>query len=85
MTLCKSTFSRAVGRAVSILVLAVSVLPYEAIACSVCYGEPDSPAARGLTWAIVSLGLVVGVVISGVVAFFVQANRNSTQLEGNES
>ena len=31
-----------------------------ALACSVCYGEPDSPMTRGLTWAIIALGGIVG-------------------------
>lgn len=70
------------GIAKLILATVLSLLtPYLAAACSVCYGEPDSPASRGLTWAIIALALVVGVVLSGVVMFFVQANRNSANRE----
>jgi hypothetical protein len=50
------------------------------MACAACYGEPDSPATRGLTWAIVVLGLVVVGVMGGAVAFFVQSNRKAALL-----
>lgn len=46
-----------------------------AFACAICYGDPDSPMTTGLTWAILALALVVGCVLTGVVAFFVHANR----------
>jgi hypothetical protein len=50
----------------------------EALACSVCYGEPDSPTTKGLTLAITALGAIVMCVLAGAVAFFVQANRRSS-------
>lgn len=59
--------------------------PVGAWACSICYGEPDSPVSRGLTWAIVALGAIVGCVLAGAVAFFVQANRKATLLNATES
>ncbi len=60
-----------------LVVILLAITPAAAQACSVCYGEPDSPAARGLTWAILSLIVVVAVVLAGVTAFFVHAGRNS--------
>ena len=51
-----------------------------AFACAVCYGEPDAPMSHGLTWAIVALCSVVGVVLSGVVVFFVHIGRRSSQM-----
>lgn len=60
-----------------VVVILLAMAPAAAQACSVCYGEPDSPAARGLTWAILSLIVVVAVVLAGVTAFFVHAGRNS--------
>lgn len=59
--------------------------PMAAEACAVCYGEPDSPTSRGLTWAITGLGAIVVCVLAGAVAFFVQANRRATVLEAAES
>jgi hypothetical protein len=52
-----------------------------ASACSVCYGEPDSPMTRGLTWAIVVLAAIVGVVLAGVAMFFVHVNRRADGLQ----
>ena len=51
-----------------------------AVACSVCYGEPDSPMSRGLTWGILTLCVVVGAVLTGVAAFFVHVSRRSREL-----
>lgn len=51
-----------------------------AFACSVCYGEPDSPMSRGLSWAIVALAGIVGTVLTGVVGFFVHVNRRANAL-----
>lgn len=50
-------------------------------ACSACYGDPDSPMSRGLTWAIVALVGAVSVVLTGVTAFFVHVNRRANTLE----
>jgi len=66
-------------------VVMVAGLPAVASACAVCYGEPDSPASRGLTWAIVALGSVVVCVLAGVVGFFVQSNRKAAGLSSEES
>jgi len=63
----------------------VALSPTAARACAVCYGEPDSPAARGLTWAIIALAAIVMVVLAGAVTFFVQANRKATVLEAAEA
>jgi hypothetical protein len=63
----------------------VALSPAAARACAVCYGEPDSPAARGLTWAIIALAAIVMVVLAGAVTFFVQANRKATVLEAAEA
>ena len=65
----------------TLAMLAVLSHPLGAHACSVCYGEPDSPASRGLTWAILALAAVVVAVLGGVVAFFVQASRKAGLVE----
>ena len=62
-------------------VLAILSHPAAARACAACYGEPDSPASRGLTLAISVLAVVVMAVLGGVVAFFVQASRKAGLLE----
>jgi hypothetical protein len=47
----------------------------------VCYGEPDSPVSKGLTWAIIALGALVACVLAGIVGFFVHANRSAAELD----
>jgi len=69
----------------SLLGLVVLWQPAAVSACSVCYGEPDSPASRGLSAAIVVLGSVAMCVLAGAVAFFVQANRKATLLEATDA
>jgi len=49
-------------------------------ACSVCYGEPDAPMSRGLTWAVVVLAGMISLVLVGVAGFFVHVNRRSQQV-----
>lgn len=51
-----------------------------ALACAVCYGEPDAPMTHGLKWAILVLGGVVGMVLAAVAAFFVYVQRRAAQL-----
>lgn len=60
---------------VALSLTALSLQP--AAACAVCYGEPDSPMSRGLTWGILALCAVVGVVLSGVAVFFIHVGRRS--------
>lgn len=62
----------------------LALMPPQAMACAVCYGEPDAPASKGLTWAIVALGGIVGVVLSGVIMFFVHTGRNAAALEAKK-
>jgi len=67
----------------AVLAAALAILGHPAgtWACAVCYGEPDSPASRGLSLAILALAAVVVGVLGGVVAFFVQASRKAALVE----
>jgi hypothetical protein len=51
--------------------------PQNVLACSVCYGAPDSGMAKGLVWGILALLSVVVSVLAGVVAFFVHVGKRS--------
>ncbi len=46
-------------------------------ACAVCYGQSDSPLARGLSWGILVLLAVLLGVLAGVVGFFVHMSRRA--------
>jgi hypothetical protein len=54
-------------------------------ACSACYGDTDAPMSKGLTWAITLLVCVVGVVLAGVIAFFVRTVRHGEQVTAGAS
>ena len=69
---------------VSLLLLA-AVQPLSATACSVCYGDPDSPVSKGLSWAIFVLVGIVMTVLAGVIAFFVHTSRQAARLEHAEA
>lgn len=58
--------------------------PLSGWACSVCYGEPDAPMSRGLTWAVVVLAGMVGMVLVGVTGFFVHVSRRAKSQARNE-
>ena len=67
-------------KTVLVLVALFGLIQPSAFACSICYGEPDSPMTRGLTWAIIALGGIVGVVLAGVALFFVHVSRRTAGL-----
>jgi len=75
-----STFQKILA---ALILTALSLQP--AAACAACYGEPDSPMSRGLTWAILALCAVVGAVLSGVAMFFVHVGRRSAAMSRGES
>ena len=58
--------------------------PQNLVACSVCYGAPDSGMARGLVWGILALLSVVVSVLAGVVAFFVHVGKRSAAVSGEK-
>ena len=65
---------------------AVLVLtPSESLACPICFGDPDSPAVQGATWAVVTLLGVTGGVLSGFVGFIFHLMKRSRQALGHES
>jgi uncharacterized membrane protein YqhA len=70
-----STFQKLL---LALVLAALSIQP--AAACAACYGDPDAPMSRGLTWAILALCAVVGVVLSGVVMFFVHVGHQSAKV-----
>ena len=38
----------------------------EALACAVCFGDPDSPMAKGVVWGVLVLVGIVSFVLAGV-------------------
>ena len=67
----------------SIMAGALALLALRAdplLACSVCYGQSDSPMAQGMNWGIMSLLVVIAGVLAGVTLFFVHVGRRSAAL-----
>jgi hypothetical protein len=58
--------------------------PQSSWACAVCYGEPDAPMSRGLTWAVVVLAGMVVTVLAGVTGFFVHVSRRARAQAQND-
>ena len=46
-------------------------------ACAACYGQSDSPMAKGMNWGIFSLLGVVVLVLGGVASFFIYLGKKS--------
>lgn len=55
--------------------------PVPLFACAVCFGDPQAPMTKGLTWGIVALAGFIATVLGGVVVFFVHVGRTTSQLK----
>ena len=64
-----------------LIVLGVMALPHGASACSVCFGDPTSPASKGLAWAVFALLGVVFVVLGGFTAFLIFLARRASAIQ----
>jgi hypothetical protein len=60
-----------------LLIAAHALQPHSLLACAACFGQSDSPMAAGMNWGILSLLAMIGVVLGGIVAFFVFLARRS--------
>ena len=58
----------------------ILALPQIAMACPVCYGDPNSSMAKGMNNAIIFLLAVVGFVQIGFVALFWSWWRRARQM-----
>ena len=72
-----SDFGFGLKKLLSTLILALALPPAPLWACAACYGQSDSPMARGMNWGILSLLAVVTVVLGGCATFFVYLARRS--------
>ncbi len=59
--------------------------PVVTLACPICFGgDPNSPEAQGLNWAVFTLLGVTGGVLSGFVGFIFHLMKRSRQAMSNE-
>jgi hypothetical protein len=61
--------------------LGVILLPAPLLACPVCFGQTDSPLARGMSLGILFLLGVTGVVLGSFAAFFVYLIRRARLID----
>ena len=57
------------------------ILPNSASACAVCFGAPDSPIAKAVSWSVIALLGIVLIVLTGVMAFFVYLAKRAREVE----
>lgn len=60
--------------------LGLVTLPGAVQACATCYGESDSPMAQGMNWGIMTLLVVIGCVLAGIVSFFAYLGWRASRL-----
>ena len=58
--------------------LSFSIAPNPLLACSVCYGQSDSPMAYGFNAAIITLLVVVLAVLGSIAGFFVYLAKRAS-------
>jgi heme/copper-type cytochrome/quinol oxidase subunit 2 len=58
----------------------VALLPVSASACASCFGQSDSPMAKGMNAGIFALLLVITSVLLGVAIFFAYILRRAARL-----
>lgn len=58
-------------------------LPHVPTACSVCFGQSDSPVAHATNMGIFLMLGVVGAVLAGFAAFIVYLNRRARLVSGD--
>ncbi len=58
----------------------LALKPVGVMACAACYGQSDSPLAKGMSWGIISLLVIVVGVLGAITAFFVYMAKRSAAL-----
>jgi hypothetical protein len=59
--------------------------PVSLWACAACYGQSDSPMARGMNWGIFSLLAVVVCVLASIATFFVFLAKKSATVSAGKT
>ena len=78
--------SLAIGLAAAAAAVAIALAMAEpALACTVCFGDPESAETRGLRGAILFLLVLVGTVQVGFIRLFWGFRRRAKSLEDRKS
>jgi len=68
--------------------LATAILlsaPRLALACPVCFGQNDSPLAKGVNMGVFFMLGIVAVMLSAFAAFFIHLSRRARALESRRT
>jgi hypothetical protein len=65
----------------SLLTACLLAAPRAALACPVCFGQNDSPLAKGVNMGIFMMLGIVGVVLAAFATFFVYLMRRARLVE----
>ena len=78
--------TRALNVAAQVLVLmSMTLLPRAVSACSVCFGDSDSPQAKGAGMAILFLLGITAGVLGGMATFFIYLIRRAKRFSSTAS
>ena len=68
----------------NLVILILLFLLNESYACGTCYGDPNSSAVNGMNWAIISLLVTTGGVLSGIsfsIFSIAKKSQNHSKIE----
>jgi hypothetical protein len=60
-----------------VAIVFLALTPITSLACPICFGDPDSPVAQGVNWAVFTLLGITGGVLSAFVGFIVHLIKRS--------
>jgi hypothetical protein len=79
----RANIKRTVAGAALVAAALLAAAP-EAVACSTCFGNPESDMAKGAVWGVAVLFGIIGSVLTGIAGmsvFFLHRSRRLAQFE----
>lgn len=67
--------------ALALIVLVVSLVPQELLACAVCFGDKNSQMGKAADAGVLTLLLIIMAVLVFVAVFFIYIVRRTARLE----
>ena len=64
-----------------LIAVVLTAAPRVALACPVCFGQNDSPLAKGVNMGVFFMLGIVGVMLAGFASFFIYLSRRARTFE----
>lgn len=77
-----SPLRRLLARVAAGCVLATAALPAPVLACATCFGQSDSPMAKGMNAGIFMLLCCIMAVLAAIAVFFFYILRRASRMAG---